>query len=563
MALSSSKRYCGESADELGFADAGGAEEDEAADGALRIAEAGAIAEDGVGDEAHGFVLADDAIFEAIGHLDELLDFAFEHAGDGNAGPLGDDGGDIVLVDLLFEEGVGFDGFHLLLGGLNILLDLGEAAVAELGGLFPIAGAAGLFLFLAEGVLLLFEGADAIDGALFAAPALLEGGGFAAQGFEVVFDMAEAFVGTGVLLLAQGLALDLEVRDAAFEDVDFDGHGADLEAQGGAGLVDQVDGLVGEEAIGDVALGEDGGGDDGGVFDAHAVVDFEFLLEAAENGDGVVDGGLADHDGLEAAGEGGVFFDVLLVFVERGGADAAQFAAGQGGLEQIGGVDGAFGGAGADEGVELVDEAEDFAVGIDDFLDDGLEAVFEFAAELGAGDHAAEIDGDQFLVLELIGHVAADDALGEAFDDGGFADAGFADEDGIVLGAAAEHLHDAADFVVAADDGIEFAEAGGFGEVVGVALESLVFGLGILIGDALRAADGDEGLEDGVVAGAGLFEKLAGGIAAFLGDGEQEVLGGDEFVFEANGFVEGALHDLVERRGEVHAGLHAVGFGQR
>ena len=137
------------------------------------------------------------------------------------------------------------------------------------------------------------------------------------------------------------------------------------------------------------------------------------------------------------------------------------------------------------------------------------------------------------LVLELIGNVAAHDALGESFDDGGLANAGFADEHRVVLGAAAEHLHDAANLVFAADDGVELALARGFGEIVRVALERLVLRFGILIGDALRAADGDQGFEDGVVGGAGAVEQLAGGIAALCGDGEQQMLGGDEFVFEA------------------------------
>ena len=347
----------------------------------------------------------------------------------------------------------------------------------------------------------------------------LSDGGFAAQPLELVLDGAQAFARRGVLFLAERLALDLEVRDAAVEIVDLDRHGADLEAQRGAGLVDQVDGLIGQEAVGDVAVREHGGGDDGRVLDAHAVMDFEFLLEAAQNGDGVVDRRLADHDGLEAARQGGVLLDVLLVFVERGGADAAQLAAGQRGLQHVGGVDGAFRAAGADQRVQLVDEADDFAVGIDDFLEDGFEAVFELAAELGAGDHRAEIDGDQALVLQLIGHVAADDALGQAFDDGGLADAGLADQHRVVLGAAAEHLHDAADLVVAADHRVELALAGGFGQVVGVALERLVFGFGILIGDALRAADRDQRLQDGVMSGAGAVEQLAGRVAALFGDG--------------------------------------------
>ena len=90
------------------------------------------------------------------------------------------------------------DGFHFLLGGLDVFLDLREAAVAELGGLFPIAGAAGLLLFLAQGLLLLFEGADAIDGALFAIPALLEDGGFAADCLQFVFHVAQALAGGAV-----------------------------------------------------------------------------------------------------------------------------------------------------------------------------------------------------------------------------------------------------------------------------------------------------------------------------------------------------------------------------
>ena len=80
-----------------------------------------------------------------------------------------------------------------------------------------------------------------------------------------------------------------------------------------------------------------------------------------------------------------------------------------------------------------------------------------------------------FLFLQLIGHVAAHDALRQAFHDGGLADARLADQHRVVLGAAAQHLHDAADFVVAADHRVELALAGGFGQVVGVALQRLVF----------------------------------------------------------------------------------------
>ena len=61
---------------------------------------------------------------------------------------------------------------------------------------------------------------------------------------------------------------------------------------------------------------------------------------------------------------------------------------------------------------------------------------------------------------QRLGHVAVHDALGQALDDRGLAHAGLADQDGIVLGPAGEHLHDPPDFLVPADDRIELSLAG-------------------------------------------------------------------------------------------------------
>ena len=122
-------------------------------------------------------------------------------------------------------------------------------------------------------------------------------------------------------------------------------------------------------------------------------------------------------------------------------------------------------------------------------LEDGLQPVLELAAVLGAGDERAQVERDEALVLQRLGHVAVDDALGEALDDGGLAHAGLADEHRVVLGAAGEHLDDAADLVVAADHRVELALAGELGQVAAVLLERLVAVLGVGVVDPLVAAD--------------------------------------------------------------------------
>ena len=150
---------------------------------------------------------------------------------------------------------------------------------------------------------------------------------------------------------------------------------------------------------------------------------------------GILDARLADKDRLEAAGERGVLLDVLFIFVERGGADAVQFAAGERRLEQVRGVHGAVGLAGADDGVHLVDEEDVGAGRAGDFLQHRLEPLLELAAIFGAGDQRAHVERQELLVVEAFRHVAVDDAQRQALDDRGLADARLADQHRIVLGA--------------------------------------------------------------------------------------------------------------------------------
>ena len=116
------------------------------------------------------------------------------------------------------------------------------------------------------------------------------------------------------------------------------------------------------------------------------------LFQAAEDGDGVLDRRLIDLHGLEAALERGVLFDILAVLVERRGTDAVQLAAGEHRLEQVAGVHAAFGLAGADNGVQLIDEQQDASLPLAHFLEHGLEPFLEFAAVLCARDQRAHVE---------------------------------------------------------------------------------------------------------------------------------------------------------------------------
>ena len=118
----------------------------------------------------------------------------------------------------------------------------------------------------------------------------------------------------------------------------------------------------------------------------------------------------------------------------------------------------------------------------------GLEAFLEFTAELGAGNQCAHVERQDALAAQPFRYFVVDDALREPLDDRGLADAGFADQYRVVLGAPLQDLDRAADFVIAADDRIELALLGTLGQVDRVFFERLPGVFCIRVVDLLTAA---------------------------------------------------------------------------
>ena len=378
--------------------------------------------------------------------------------------------------------------------------------------------------------------------------------------------------------LFEALSLDrvllglLDLRDLVLELFEV-GRGLHaLDAQARAGLVDQVDGLVGQVAIGDVAVGQVRRGHQRLVGDGDAVVGLVAVAQALQDLDRVGHRGLLDLDRLEAALERGVLLEVLAVLVERGGADRLQLTAGQHRLQDRRGVDGAFGRTRTDERVDLVDEQDDVSARTDLF-EDLLEALLEVAPVARAGDERAEIERVELLVLEGVGDVVDRDLLGEALDDRGLADAGLADEHRVVLRAPAQHLHHALELAPAPDDRVELLLAGELGEVAAELVEherALARRLGRrarraagarraarLLATGLRSAVAGQEL-DHLLAhprqiGSELHEHLGRDALALADEAEEDVLGADVVVAELKGLAEGELQHLLRpgREGDV------------
>ncbi len=476
-----------------------------------------------IGDSAHRLVLTDHTLLQRLLHVQQLGALAFQHLVHGNAGPPRHHLRDVLRRHRLVDEARAF----LILDHLQLSFEIGNDAVGEFAGSREVAAALGDLHFLSCSIQPLLQALHVLNRFLLLLPARGERRGLLFQLGEFGVECLQAIPRGLVRFLSQRFALDLELNDPAVEFVQRLGLGIHLHAQAAGRLVHQVDGLVGKEAIRDVAMRQLRRRDDRGIGDAHAVVDFVFLLQAAQDRDSIFDGRLGDEHRLEAPSQCRVLLHMLAVLVESRGAHAMQLTARQRWFQQVGSVHRAFGLARADEGMHLVDEQDDLSLCSDDFRKNRLQPLLELAAEFCAGDQGTHVERHQPLVAQAFRHVAVDDAQRQAFRDGGLADARLPDQHGIVLGAPRQHLNGAADFLVSSNDRVELAGARELGEVTRIFLQCVVL---VLRRRRIRDASLPQ-IRDCLVQPlrrhAGVFQNARGVCALRHRKGEQQILGSD------------------------------------
>ena len=123
--------------------------------------------------------------------------------------------------------------------------------------------------------------------------------------------------------------------------------------------------------------------------------------------------------------------------------------------------------------MQLVDEEDDAAFGGFDDFEDLLETLLEVAAVLRARYQRRHVQRKDHAAAQQRRRVLFGDALGDALGDGGLANAGFADQDGIVLETAREDAETLVDLLVASQHRVHQAFAGFFQKVATEAVQLL------------------------------------------------------------------------------------------
>ena len=344
----------------------------------------------------------------------------------------------------------------------------------------------------------------------------------------------------------------MQLGDAVVHLVQLGGHRIQLGLDHGTGLIDEVDGLIRQEAIRDVAVRQRRGGDQGGVLNLDAVVDLVALLQAAQDRDGVLDSRFIDHDRLETTLQRGVLLDIFAVLVQRGRADTVQLAAGQHGLEQVAGIHRAVGLARTDNGVQLIDEEDDLALGLLDLVEDALQAFLELAAVFGTCDQRTHVQTEHGMILQVFGHISAFDPLRQPLGDGGLTDTGLTDQHGVVLAFAGQDTDDIANFRIASNHRVKFMRLCHFDKVLTVLFQGIVGVFRVITRDPLIATHRTQLLHKFLGCDAESLEDFVGSLAGPLQNTEEYMLYADVFILHLLGLLLGGVEGAVQIVGDVN-----------
>ena len=146
---------------------------------------------------------------------------------------------------------------------------------------------------------------------------------------QLLLQLRKTALGKRILFFLQCRLFNLHLDDLTGDCIQLCRHRVHLRADLGTGLIDQVNGLIRQEAVGDIAVRQGGSSNDGRIRDLHTMKDFIAFLQTSEDCDGVFHRRLIDQHRLETPFQCRILFNILPVFIQCCSANAVQFATGQ------------------------------------------------------------------------------------------------------------------------------------------------------------------------------------------------------------------------------------------
>ena len=224
------EQVLGKSLSQLRFTNTSGAQEQEAANGTVRVGKACTVTANCACHSSHSFVLTNHAFAKLVFQINQLSHFALHHLGNGNARPRGHNLGDFVFANFFLEDrAVLLAIFQNLFCLSELLLQRRNSAVTQLGSAGQVAFAGGLLFLNLRSLNIGFQVLNADDNILFVLPERLLRIQRLTSSGNLLAESLQALTTRLIRFLHQSLLLNLHLSELALSQIDLFGHAVDFD----------------------------------------------------------------------------------------------------------------------------------------------------------------------------------------------------------------------------------------------------------------------------------------------------------------------------------------------
>ena len=255
-----------------------------------------------------------------------------------------------------------------------------------------------------------------------------------------------------VVFFFQGSFFDFVLHDFPLDFIHFGRHRVHLCPNQCTRFINQVNCLIRQEPVGDIPVGERCGCNQSLVLNFHAMEHFIPFFQTTQNRNGIFDRRFIDHNWLESPFQCRIFFNILPIFVQGGCTDTMQFTSCQHRLQEVAGIHCTICFTCSDNRMQFINEQNDFAFTLLDFVQNGFQPLFKFTTIFCTGNQCTQIQREQDSVFQVIRNVAPYNSQCQPFGNRCFTNTRFANQHRIVLGLSGQDSNDVSDFTISAND---------------------------------------------------------------------------------------------------------------
>ena len=211
--------------------------------------------------------------------------------------------------------------------------------------------------------------------------------------------------------------------------------------------------------------------------------------------------------------------------------------------------------------MQLINEQNDMAFALFDFVQNRLQTFLKFAAVLRTGDQRAHIQRENALVFQRTRHVTAHNTLCQTLCNGGLADARFTDQNRIVLGFTRQNPNDITNLIISADDRIHLFLASLLDQIRAVFLQRIIGVLRRIRCHALIAAHRGQSLQEIIFLDAKRAEQITNRTGSRVDQRKEQMLNRNKIVLHLLCGMFCLIQGFLQIRGDVHAaGIASAGY---